>query len=1042
MRNISAAALTQLATKLGGTPINIIAIQWVEGGSIQEYADIDINHEDVTGLDHNIPGRIQLVGGIDNVITVQGTTTGVSGDSQEVSVVFDDIDGAVKQILDQNDIHKRPVWVYQWFDNLDWDDRFLLTKGQVSSPLKWNKRDRTVSFDVINRIEDQEVGFSIEEGNFQQVSADLIDHAWPLGFGTPIHVKTLQTRSPYSSVLQTGFGIHDFTLQPRIDQLEKMCCPLVFRGMDIRLTLGGQTGYAVFAEDPSCYCRREGEIEEMTARLALEKTFEYSTIKIIGGEIYDQERPITLNVCDGALIRGSFTGTNDNPTDTFVITSRTHPQRATAVIPKIKNFVLCGVRDETSGDPFNGGTYSNRDTLLYKPTECGETDTESDDYGWEWYAQFPVEDFFWAEPGCEIFEATNTQLVYIANLLPSTILRVAAYKTFEESGIRRLVTVPSDYYTTRISDFNEYMVTEIVLSEPLSRIDDGFEDDIYVSYESSVGPNTIDIMEWLIDKYTDFTVDSTTFDDVKTKLENYPMDFALTTRDNVLDVLSQLAWQARCALVLRNDVFYIKYLSEEPDVDFTINQSDIIPGTFELSHTDTEDLVTTVVAIWRDDYAKEERVGPYKFNVKYNHPTYGAHREEFDFWAFSHRQLVQKSATFWLIRMANTFRKIKFSTPMHKLQAEVLDCCEVTYDDFAPTPIKCIVESAIYDSAENRIDFELWTPVRSGEQEAFKFAWPAGIQVTDYWPTKDDRLNRIAGGGDSPNVDVEPPGSHPLALPPGFTVNTIDSPCHALGAGEAGPSVGECRNDHGDSQPTDTNDQKPEKKVPGEGEGTTSKRKSPTGKGAQWIKNQYVNDNNQQGQINRNSSSATDGQGEDRFDNDGQGPPNDGEGQKIQDELDQLDPAATSCDGNGCTVTVKIGYINVTAVRKPNGIASSDPGTVGKVIGNQTINNFEYFTFNSLCAAQQFIMRMQTISDSYSATVGGGNWPAPGHASIELDCWSESCEEPEEPSIKGYTNSVGNGNGTAATQDLLDNDREFVDQNGDPEQTANYGPCE
>lgn len=1048
MRTISAAGLAKLASKLGGVPVTIIAVQWTEGGSIYEYADSDIESS-VVGLDHFIPGKIQNISGIDNVITVQGTGRGTSGDSQELSVTLDDIDGSIKAILDQNDVHKRACWVYQWFDALDYTDRFLLIKGQVSSPITWSQKDRTVTFDIINRIEDSEIGFSIEEGNFNQVSPDLIGKAWPLAFGTVVHVPALQTRSPYSGILQQGFGIRDFTLQPRIDQLAKMCCPLVFRGMSLRLTLGGQVSDAVFAEDPSCFCRRQSEKAGMEAALAAQIPFEYSTIKVIGGTVFPQGKNVRLNICE-SIVTGKFQGTNANPSETFKINRRQHPESIGTTIPKIKNFVnLCGIRQsQTFGGnndySLTGGTYSTRDDLLFKPTTCGDTDVNSDGFGWEWYATFPVEDFFWAEPGCEVFEESNTQIVYIANLLPSTILRVAAYRTFESTGKRVLVTVPPSFYSTRLTDYNGYIVTEIVFSKPLSRQNVEFEDDIYVSMTSTVGPNTVDILEWLITKYTNFTFDST-FATVKTKIDNYPSNFAMLERKNILEVLRDIAFQARCALVLRDDVFSIVYLSEEPSVDFTITESDIVPGSFILTHTETEDLVTELVAEWRGDYAKEERIGKSKFIIRYNFPRYGTHKDTFDFSIYNIQQLVRKSATFWLIRMANTWRRIKVKTTLSKLQAEVLDCCEVTLPDFSPNPIKCLVDSATYDSDSNTIDFELWTPVRSGEQDKFLFSWPAQIEITDFWPTLDDRLNRIAGGGQSPNVDVTPPSSSPLALPPGFTVNVSPDKggCQGLEGGISASGKSECREDQGDQKPSDKDDQKPTKKVEGEGEGAKSANATP-GKAAKWVKNEFVNNNNQQDQVNRNTATGTSGQETAQFDDTGTGANNSGsDGDGLQKQLDDL-PSTDDfqdCTETDCAVTVRVGYINVTAVRKTNGIADSSDGAVGKVIGNATVTNFEEMTFNSLCSAQQYVARMQQITDSYSASVGGGNWPAPGNASITKTCWSLSCEEPDEPNAVGYKNDVTNGNGTAATQGLMDNDRKFKDVNDNDINTSNYGPC-
>src|SRR5207253_3052675 len=116
---------------------------------------------------------------------------------------------------------------------------------------------------------------------------------------------------------------------------------------------------------------------------------------------------------------------------------------------------------------------------------------------------------------------------------------------------------------------------EIVFSRPLSWRGSGWSDDVYVTQTSSVGPNTVDILTYLIQKYTSHAIDSTSFNHVRTLLDNYPMHFPLLERKNILQVLQEIAYQARCALWLADDVFFIKYLPEEPTIDATIAESDV-----------------------------------------------------------------------------------------------------------------------------------------------------------------------------------------------------------------------------------------------------------------------------------------------------------------------------------------------------------------------------------------------------------------------------------------------------------------------------------
>ena len=117
MRSLSGNALTKIADNTGSEPINIIEIAWIYGSNNK----MSYSERDIPG----IPGRIISVTNLDNVINISN-----SSDSQEITVTLDDTDGSIKIIMDNNDIHLRNVWVYQWFEELALADKFLT----VSSP--------------------------------------------------------------------------------------------------------------------------------------------------------------------------------------------------------------------------------------------------------------------------------------------------------------------------------------------------------------------------------------------------------------------------------------------------------------------------------------------------------------------------------------------------------------------------------------------------------------------------------------------------------------------------------------------------------------------------------------------------------------------------------------------------------------------------------------------------------------------------------------------------------------------------------------------
>lgn len=112
-------------------PSRLLEIQWVDGGQHCAYADRKIAD--------SIRGQIVEIGSIDATVKTDG-----SSDSSQVRLTLEDTDGAIKAICGSHDLHKRPVWVYQWFEGLSLSDKFLLFKGEINSPFSWNEGDRTV----------------------------------------------------------------------------------------------------------------------------------------------------------------------------------------------------------------------------------------------------------------------------------------------------------------------------------------------------------------------------------------------------------------------------------------------------------------------------------------------------------------------------------------------------------------------------------------------------------------------------------------------------------------------------------------------------------------------------------------------------------------------------------------------------------------------------------------------------------------------------------------------------------------------------------
>jgi hypothetical protein len=373
---------------------------------------------------------------------------------------------------------------------------------------------------------------------------------------------------------------------------------------------------------------------------------------------------------------------------------------------------------------------------------------------------------------------------------------VKAYKQL--TGERRLTNVPNSLYTVNTQVYGTVTAVQVVLSRSLSSLDDGWTDDLYLTFQSSVGPNTVDILKHLIDNYTDLDYDATTFAAVRTKLIPFPANFPILDRKNAIQVLQEIAFQARCAIWINNGSFYLKYLPEVPTSNDTITVGDVdAEKGVVVDLTSTEDLVTKMKITWRMSWAPESD-RPKDDNEKtiilrHNVSQYGTHEQEYDFYIYNQPDTIYKVATFWLIRKSNTWKRITFKTFLNKLNVETFDAVTL---DFAQTyvasgSILSLVEKANYNSADNVVEFECLVPVRSGELTQYHFFWPAALPVTDMWPPQSEREDGSAGGG---GVGSGASGN----LPVGDT-STISGTVFVGGQNV----VFGAHSDYGDSSPTD-----------------------------------------------------------------------------------------------------------------------------------------------------------------------------------------------------------------------------------------------
>ncbi len=131
------------------------------------------------------------------------------------------------------------------------------------------------------------------------------------------------------------------------------------------------------------------------------------------------------------------------------------------------------------------------------------------------------------QAGSKVRLWTDRAVTYVASIVPGAVLAVKAYNSY--TGARVLTPVPKDLYTVTTQTFGSVTAVLVTTTMPLSQIlyqmpgdmtptSAAWSDELYITFQSSIGPNIVDILNYIIDNYTNLGYDADSFAYVRTKL--------------------------------------------------------------------------------------------------------------------------------------------------------------------------------------------------------------------------------------------------------------------------------------------------------------------------------------------------------------------------------------------------------------------------------------------------------------------------------------------------------------------------------------------
>lgn len=709
MRNINDNALAEISRQYGLESVLIVRVWWFDA-----YYD----YSDKTDLGADVFGRVLEISGIDNVLGVDKSST-----SSSVSVVLDDSDGQLKQIIDYRDIHKVKVQILQWFAGRPKSDAFVIFTGQINTPIEWSEGQRTLSFSVVNMIENRELGFSLEEGVMQGIPINVYGKAFPIVFGTALRVPSIQVSESPSGITGEGFAwLYDDVYQADLEEYDKqitaafnMAALLYQQGTGASLLASRYNDgdfdptsppddygtYQSYLQAANQYFAQSDQYTQERVHLEQEKQKlqeEYDNYKkyakkqvLVASANFPRGVPVVVEI-DNLRFNVRFDG----------------------VVMTIINQIIPA---DQRPDPVFVVSYTPRDVSnVYETKKSGVR-------------------FVWVDAGTKI-RVISVPMYYVACFgYTPTITTVYA----KVKGVR--VKVPESLYQIlRIPFVNELgnvaYGTVIKMLQPLTTVvnylnEPVFEsDDVWCDIIGEVPGQFIHIMFWTLATFTDLQADPDSFNEAYVHTLNTPMNFVVLERRNVIDFIKEICHLARCAVWVDDRTVRLRYLPAAPTPVETITPDDVVEDSLVITCDDTESLVTKLVSEWK---VSNDQESVNKMIGRMNVDKYGVHEETLNCYTYNTHEMVQRVTLFWLIRKATTWKKLHLKTFISKLKLESHDPVLLSGWNglFCSTDVVGIVESAVYDSSTNTIDMVIWLPVRWGEMDIYNFAYTANL--TDLW---------------------------------------------------------------------------------------------------------------------------------------------------------------------------------------------------------------------------------------------------------------------------------------------------------------------
>ena len=599
-----------------------------------------------------------------NVISKTGQI-GQSGVSKTTSVTLDDTTLTLRGYYDSKVMEGTYCEVYLYVIQATPVQKLLMS-GVISSDIKWNDGDRTLTFSIEGGTNQSgssgELGYAPEEGAFATLNAAAIGKNWPTVFGTVAKVPAV--RIEYYDNLK----VDDF---------------INYATSSFTITNGAQLPQA-----PNII------------RLTIDGIIFEGTMLVDVFTPTSSNLPAVTSVAPEPRVVGDM---HEFDSSVFWVPPGVNLERLYVYIKNAGGFYDTNYCELQADDKcyfsrpwFNGDLIGLTHVIEEAARHCRTLWTVMyvvvSDGGNTYQQQFP--DKWCIYKGAPVFYNNGSDHMdrYVANLFPSTsVLAIWGKQTFNNQT--RWAKVPKAYYHYHL---NETITTSpgavvrycTVIDFPLALNSyrcENWENEIWVTLESTLPNLPNDIIDWVTTNFTAFTFDVTSDNPVVT------MNFVYSETTDAIEFMKEIAHQSASAIQISGANLKLTFLAKTPVVAaHTITADHIIMKSLVWGFKPKEEINTIHKSIYFTDYLGE-KTSQTIYQIEQNVSQYGVRKVENTLWALTCQTAAEAITDFWGVKTGNSWKTVSMACFLDMIDAEVYDVV-----DFGS--IKGLITSIGYDT--------------------------------------------------------------------------------------------------------------------------------------------------------------------------------------------------------------------------------------------------------------------------------------------------------------------------------------------------------